>query len=605
MKKVFVLSVQPDPEGPVFGRVMDPTDFQNSQDFSHQHIEQITRDLLVSGAPGAQVAGFQATVAGGLNVSVAKGTVVDPLGISYDSPDAASVVTVGAAHVSLPRIDLIVASLEIDAQANSEFRPFRQLRTQAELEAGVPPYLPNQFNQPTELHTRATITVKPGVPNAAPVPPAPGANEVPLWQVHVAAGQAVLVAGDLTSVRVLMKSLWQVLQDVATLQGQMAVLTETVQDVVGVFILEGPGIDVLYNDAANTFTVSLEAALKALLDNATNLNTANALVKRDAAGNFRAGVANLNPAQTSLGVGSAGGNAGVQLVAPTNALTGLFDLRPVGTTGGIKFAVAPDGAGQNTPALHLYQARGNDDNLRMHFDGFGRSHIYGKLTIEVGNSPSGSGDLEVIGNLTKGSGTFKIDHPLDPDNKDLLHAFTESPRFDLIYRGFVALVAGEAIVDIDAASGMTAGTFALLTQNPQVWLQNKTGWAKVRVKAGTFAGGSFTIEADDPGATDTVEWLVIAERDDEYIHATEGTDANGHLLVEVDKPVGDLNLLSPVTRIVNLPDAAPDDAGQEVVAELVGKQGFPRHAQITGQGNVPVRDVVIQYNDMEGNPYAP
>ena len=42
---------------------------------------------------------------------------------------------------------------------------------------------------------------------------------------------------------------------------------------------------------------------------------------------------------------------------------------------------------------------------------------------------------------------------------------------------------------------MTAGTFAALTQTPQVWLQNKNGWAKVRVKADTFIGGAFTIEA--------------------------------------------------------------------------------------------------------------
>lgn len=46
-----------------------------------------------------------------------------------------------------------------------------------------------------------------------------------------------------------------------------------------------------------------------------------------------------------------------------------------------------------------------------------------------------NGDLNVLGNLSKGGGTFQIDHPLDPANKFLFHSFVESPDMMNIYNG--------------------------------------------------------------------------------------------------------------------------------------------------------------------------
>ena len=45
------------------------------------------------------------------------------------------------------------------------------------------------------------------------------------------------------------------------------------------------------------------------------------------------------------------------------------------------------------------------------------------------------GDLNVSGNISKGGGKFKIDHPLDPYNKYLVHSFVESPEMMNIYSG--------------------------------------------------------------------------------------------------------------------------------------------------------------------------
>jgi hypothetical protein len=47
------------------------------------------------------------------------------------------------------------------------------------------------------------------------------------------------------------------------------------------------------------------------------------------------------------------------------------------------------------------------------------------------------GNLAVAGTLSKGGGAFKIDHPLDPENKYLYHSFVESPDMKNIYDGNV------------------------------------------------------------------------------------------------------------------------------------------------------------------------
>ena len=45
----------------------------------------------------------------------------------------------------------------------------------------------------------------------------------------------------------------------------------------------------------------------------------------------------------------------------------------------------------------------------------------------------------VTGSISKGSGTFKIDHPLDPENKYLYHSFVESPDMMNVYNGNAVL----------------------------------------------------------------------------------------------------------------------------------------------------------------------
>jgi len=146
-----------------------------------------------------------------------------------------------------------------------------------------------------------------------------------------------------------------------------------------------------------------------------------------------------------------------------------------------------------------------------------------------------AGALSIVGALSKGSGSFKIDHPL-PAKKDthhLVHSFTESPQADLIYRGRATLVDGEVSVDIDEAAGMTSGTFEALCRDVQCFTSNETGWTAVR---GSVSGATLTIEAQDNSCTDTISWMVVGERQDEHMYDTNWTDDDGRVIVEPLKP---------------------------------------------------------------------
>lgn len=55
----------------------------------------------------------------------------------------------------------------------------------------------------------------------------------------------------------------------------------------------------------------------------------------------------------------------------------------------------------------------------------------------------------MVGTLRKGAGSFRIDHPLDPEHKYLSHSFVESPDMMNVYNGNVILDAsGRATVEL-------------------------------------------------------------------------------------------------------------------------------------------------------------
>ena len=139
--------------------------------------------------------------------------------------------------------------------------------------------------------------------------------------------------------------------------------------------------------------------------------------------------------------------------------------------------------------------------------------------------------LTVTGNISKGSGSFKIKHPLASKKctHQLVHSFIEGPQADLIYRGKINLESGIACVNIDCASRMTEGTFEALNRCSQVFTTNESSWDAIR---GKLYGNILVIESQNTESQDEVSWMVIGERQDEHMYETEWTDEIGRVITE-------------------------------------------------------------------------
>ena len=85
-----------------------------------------------------------------------------------------------------------------------------------------------------------------------------------------------------------------------------------------------------------------------------------------------------------------------------------------------------------------------------------------RMTIEAG------GSVEVVGALSKGSGTFRIPHPVPEkkDKLDLQHSFVESPtRGDNIYRWQVEVQNNQHIIELP-------DYYQYLNENDMVWVNS-------------------------------------------------------------------------------------------------------------------------------------
>ena len=133
--------------------------------------------------------------------------------------------------------------------------------------------------------------------------------------------------------------------------------------------------------------------------------------------------------------------------------------------------------------------------------------VYGSAfdgTVRYGVYSDGA--MHVNGALSKLSGTFKIDHPLDPENKYLSHSFVESPDMMNIYNGNVTTDA--------------TGT-ATVTLPDYFEALNKDFRYQLTVIGSTFAqalvskevsGNSFEIKTNQPGIK--VSWQITGVRKD-------------------------------------------------------------------------------------------
>ena len=180
-------------------------------------------------------------------------------------------------------------------------------------------------------------------------------------------------------------------------------------------------------------------------------------------------------------------------------------------TGGFIAARGPDASTRGTISLSVNASTGGS----------------GIVGLKVENT----GNVTISGALSKGSGSFKIDHPLESkkDTHHLVHSFVEAPQADNIYRGVVTLVDGSATINLDTEAGMTEGTFVLLNTNTSCFTSNESDWDAVK---GSVSGNILTISCQNTSSTATVSWLVIGERQDQHMLDTDWTDENGKVIVE-------------------------------------------------------------------------
>lgn len=136
-----------------------------------------------------------------------------------------------------------------------------------------------------------------------------------------------------------------------------------------------------------------------------------------------------------------------------------------------------------------------------------------------------TGNVFVGGNLSKSSGSFVIDHPLDPANRYLSHSFVESPDMMNVYNGNVeADASGEAVVELPEY-------FEALNRDFRYQLTPIGGpAAELHVKS-DVSGNSFTIAGAKAGQR--ISWQVTGVRQDAWAN-------ENRIVVEQDKPTAEL-----------------------------------------------------------------
>lgn len=222
--------------------------------------------------------------------------------------------------------------------------------------------------------------------------------------------------------------------------------------------------------------------------------------------------------------------------------TGISGRGVVGSGGvGVQGNSSSDGsygvAGYNSGGGYGVYGRGrfgvqgnSDSDIGYGVQGFNSSSegvgVYGSSTGPLsygvyGRSPNWAGYfrgdvrvtdwLNVNGNIHKGGGGFKIDHPLDPKNQYLNHSFVESPDMKNIYDGVVVLdTNGEAWIELD-------GWFEALNRDFRYQLTPIGEPGPALYIAQEIQNNRFKIAGGEAGMK--VSWQVTGIRHDAYAEA--------------------------------------------------------------------------------------
>jgi len=117
------------------------------------------------------------------------------------------------------------------------------------------------------------------------------------------------------------------------------------------------------------------------------------------------------------------------------------------------------------------------------------------------------GNLVVTGSISKGSGTFKIDHPDDPENKFLVHSFVESPDMMNVYNG-------NAITDANGFVTVELPDYVENTNKDYRYQLTPIGQFAQCIIKEKVKGNKFVIQTDKPNVE--VSWMITGIRSDPY-----------------------------------------------------------------------------------------
>ena len=198
------------------------------------------------------------------------------------------------------------------------------------------------------------------------------------------------------------------------------------------------------------------------------------------------------------------------------------------------------GQAQTLNAAYAFQAQIDNDsagnvsvtNSYLYYGNYQgtlpNGNVYGVYILDnVTNYFQGSLDVA-------GTKNFQIKHPVQSlaNTHNLVHTVIEGPSADNMYNGMVRLVDGSATINIDTEFGMTQGTFVALNRNNRRSVTNEEGFTAVKC---SLTGNILTITAESNTCTDEVFWMVIGQRQDEEIKASNKTDDDGYLILEPEQ----------------------------------------------------------------------
>jgi len=203
---------------------------------------------------------------------------------------------------------------------------------------------------------------------------------------------------------------------------------------------------------------------------------------------------------------------GTAIKGSANNGTNAWGVQGYSTSGRGLVGMSQNGTGvwaSSQTATAIYGEAGGSQSIAIH--GVLTSSYEFNLAARFDGRTKVNGSLNVTGSLTKGSGAFKIDHPLDPANKYLYHSFVESPDMMNIYNGNVTLDAnGEAWVQLP-------DWFEALNRDFRYQLTAIGAPGPNLYIAEEISGNRFKIAGGQPGMK--VSWQVTGIRHDAYANA--------------------------------------------------------------------------------------